>query len=237
MNFAPMPRRKPGVLSSVLSQVSDGVAGIEAQREPHAQFWDEWNERAAAETGPLWVVLGDSSSQGIGAADPVEGWVPLLLERLREETGEPWRVINLAITGAQFGDIVNDQLPRVQTLRGSGQSPELMTLLAGANNLMAPNSWLGAFDELDRILDSLPEGRSVVARVGVSNPMNSLMARKFNARIEAAAAVQDFQLFWPWDWPSRDGLGADKWHPNEKGYGYMADLIWPCFTNVLDTLG
>lgn len=234
MNFAPLPRRQPGALSSILSNFSDGVASIEAQREPHAQFWDEWNAEAVAADGPLWVVLGDSSSQGIGARDPLESWVPLLLDRLRAKTGDPWRVINLAITGGQFGDIAASQLPRIGQLRDDGQEPQIVSLLAGANNLMAPNSWVQSFEHLDQILYALPAGRSVVARVGVANPLNSLMARKFNKRIEAAAQERDFKLFWPWAWPSRDGMAGDKWHPSPKGYGYMLELIWPCFAEIVD---
>lgn len=234
MDFAPMPRRQQGLLSGVLSRVSTAVADIETQREPHAQFWDEWNAKAAAKTGPLWIVLGDSSSQGVGAPNPMDGWVPKMLELLRTTTGDPWRVINLSITGAQYSDIAHWQLDRVRTLRSAGQEPHVMSLIAGANNLMAPNSWPQSFGHLDNILASLPVGQSVVGKVGSSSPLNSMMARRFNAKIEAAAAKKDFKLFWPWAWPSRDGLAADKWHPGPKGYDYMVDIIWPCIAGVLD---
>ena len=233
MDFAPMPRREPGVLSNLLSQVSDAVVWIESQREPYAQFWDDWNAKAIAETGPLWVVLGDSSSQGLGTPDPMDGWVPQILDRMRAKAGEPWRVINLSITGAQFGDVATTQLDRLAMLRSDGQEPQLMSLLAGANNLMAPNSWRESFGHLGRVLDVLPEGRSLVARVGVSGPINSLMARRFNVRIEAAAEEKDFQLFWPWAWPSRDGLGPDRWHPGTKGYRYMTELAWPRINEII----
>ena len=225
MDFAPMPRRSTGALSRTMSKVSDGVSRIEAQREPHAVFWDDWNRRAVRDDGPLWLALGDSTSQGIGAADPYDGWIPQVLERLRVSTGDPWRVINLSITGAQFEDIVTHQLPRIGELVEAGQSPLLMTHLAGANNLMAPGSWASATTDLKTILDALSP-RSVVARVGVHHAANSMMARKFNRIIENHAAAKDFELFWPWKWPSRDGMGADKWHPGEKGYGYMADAIY-----------
>ncbi len=43
--------------------------------------------------------------------------------------------------------------------------------------------------------------------------------------IEDHARHRPFHLFWPWAWPSRDGLAADRWHPGPKGYGYMVDLI------------
>lgn len=228
-----MPRRETGILTRVASQISPKVAAIESQREPHAQFWDVWNSEAVNIDGPLWIALGDSTSQGIGSRDPMKAWIPLVLERLRAQSGEPWRVVNLGTTGAQFADIVEHQLPRVEQLANGGQTPSLMTHLAGANNLMAPASWPDATTNLETILDAMIP-RSVVARVGVDNAANSTMARKFNRTIETAAAEKQFELFWPWKWPSRDGMGDDKWHPGPKGYGYMADIIFDRVTASLE---
>jgi lysophospholipase L1-like esterase len=226
MHFAPMPRRNTGVLTSSLSKVSSAVQRIEAQREPHAEFWDAWNQAAFNTDGPLWVAIGDSTSQGIGAVDPLDGWIPQVLERLRASTGDPWRVINLSMTGAQFSDIANVQLPRLSELMDAGNTAALTTHVAGANNLMAPNTWPSALGDLRTILDALPE-HSVVARVGVSSPFNSLLARRFTRAIERTGEDKSFQLFWPWDWPSRYGMREDRWHPGPKGYGYMADAILP----------
>ena len=195
-------------------------------REPHADFWDEWNRTAAAETGPLWVAVGDSSTQGIGTPDPMDSWVPRVLDLLRERTGNPWRVINLSITGGQFSDIVKHELPRLAELRAVGAEPDLCTMIAGANNIMAPATWLNARSELETILRALPD-RSVVARVGVSSPLNTVMARRFTGTIERIGTRRDFELFWPWDWPSLDGMAEDKFHPNKTGYSYMTDIIWP----------
>ena len=228
-----MPRRKPGVLSSTLSLFSEAVRDIESQREPHAAFWDEWNAQALSETGPLWVALGDSSSQGVGANDPLDGWVPQIQTRLRDHTGDPWRVVNLSITGAQYGDVARYQIPRLEQFVDGGNDVALTTLIAGANNLIAPVSWPQAPGQLRSILGALPDSRSVVARVGASSPLNSLMARRFNATIEQVATERNFALFWPWDWPSRDGLALDKFHPNERGYRYMIDLVWPAMLEVL----
>lgn len=227
-----MPRRETGALTRVVSQLSAKTAAVEAQREPHAQFWDAWNAEAAKADGPLWIVLGDSSSQGIGSADPSQSWVPLVHERLRGHTGDPWRVINLAITGAQFGDIVRHELPRVDQLTDAGHQVDLVTHLAGANNLMAPATWPNASNDLRIIMDAIPP-RSVVARVGVHHAANTLMARHFNRIIEASAREKQFELFWPWKWPSLDGMGDDKWHPGPKGYGYMADILFDRVTASL----
>lgn len=220
-----MHRRETGVLSRVVSKASPAVERIELQREPRADFWDAWNADAAKADGPLWVALGDSTSQGIGAADPLDGWVPRLLDRLRTTTTDPWRVINLGITGAQFSDIVDHQLPRLEHITHSGDAPALVTHLAGANNLLAPGSWPRTLRDVRTVLDALP-AHSVVARVGVSSQFNSLMARRINRVIENRAGTRPFHLFWPWDWPSRDGIGEDRWHPGPKGYGYMTDVIF-----------
>ena len=220
-----MPRRETGALTQAAQRFSESVARVEAMREPHAAFWDEWNREAALADGPLWVALGDSSTQGIGAPDPLQSWVPLLLDRLRTKTRNPWRVINLSITGGQFGDIIDHELPRLEALDVDGHRTALCTMIAGANNLMAPATWAGANSELVTILEALPR-RSVVARVGVSSPMNSMMARRFTNTIERVGAEREFELFWPWAWPSRDGMAEDKFHPSPRGYGYMVDIIW-----------
>jgi len=225
MEFAPMPRRRTGTLTRTMALVSASVRGIEGQREPHAEFWDEWNALAANEDGPLWVALGDSSSQGIGVVDPNDGWVPQMVDRLRSHTGEPWRVLNLSMTGAQLPDVLEHQVSRLNLLRDAGQPPALVTHLAGANDLLAPATWIGTRQALGSVLDSLPD-RAVVARIGVSTRFNARMARSLTSLIEQQAALRPFHLFWPWDWPSRDGLAEDNWHPSARGYEYMLDLIW-----------
>ncbi len=225
VDFAPMPRRRTGLLARGLSVVADGVRRVEATRESHAAFWDEWNRDAAKTDGPLWVVLGDSTSQGIGAPDPLDGWVPQMRDRLRNETGEPWRVLNLSITGARLADVETIQLPRLAEIEAAGNRAQLITHLAGANDLMTLPRPFSLPPTLRRILDALPD-HSVVGRIGVASPINSFMARHLTGIIESNAEQRPFHLFWPWDWPSRDGVGADGWHPGPTGYRYMTDLIW-----------
>ncbi len=227
-----MPRRPPGPMTRALARVSESVRSIEAQREPHARFWDDWNSAAAKQDGPLWVALGDSSSQGIGAEDPAESWVPRMVHRLRDQTGDPWRAINLSMTGAQFADVRDHQLPRLRQLEAAGAPARLVTHLAGANDLLAPLTWATTRRTLRQVLGELPP-RAVVGRVGTSSPLNGIMARLITRVIEHHADHRSFELFWPWAWPSRDGLAGDRWHPSPIGYGYMVDLIWAPITRSL----
>lgn len=230
-----MPRRTPGLVSRTLSQFWDAIEDVEDQRESHAKFWDDWNAEALAAEGPLWVALGDSSSQGLGAVDPNDGWVVRMADRLREKTGEPWRVINLSITGGQLGDVIEHQLPRYESLLPV-TDVELVTHLAGANDLNAPITWPFTMDRIDEIIARLPAD-AVVGRVGVSSLLNSVMGRRINAKLDAASIEKPFHLFWPWAWPSRDGLAPDRFHPNPIGYGYMLDLIWEPIAASLSSRG
>lgn len=228
-----MPRLPTGRLARTLSRFSDNVQTIEQQREPHAAYWDEWNARSINEEGPLWVALGDSTSQGIGASDPSHGWVPKMVDRLRTHTSQPWRVINLSMTGAKLSHILGIALPRMRALESAGHRPTLVTHLAGANDLMAVPSWASAPTTIKRVLHELPD-HTIVGRVGERPKLlGGSVPIVMNRTIEREAEHRPFHLFWPWAWPSRDGLAIDKWHPGPKGYDYMVDLIWPAISNRL----
>ncbi len=231
--YEPMPRRPTGILTRAIAPLSAGVRETEAQREPRAAFWDEQNRAALEDDGPLWIAFGDSSTQGIGAADPHDSWAWRILELLRAEIDPAWRLLNLSITGAQYRDVIEHQLPRLDQRRHANDPPSLVTLLAGANNLMAPATWPGLTGEVRTTLAALDE-HAVVARTGVSGRANSIMARRINSVVHEFAERRSFHLFWPWDWPSRDGMGVDKWHPSAIGYGYMTDLIWPQVRSSLE---
>jgi len=71
------------------------------------------NHRILTEAGPLWVVLGDSTAQGLGAPSPEGGYVGQALAELRLRTGQRWRVLNLSTSGALIRDVLGGQLPRV----------------------------------------------------------------------------------------------------------------------------
>lgn len=54
---------------AVLERIMPGVARVRAQVAPFAAAWHQANEQALRDTGPMWIALGDSMSQGIGAHD------------------------------------------------------------------------------------------------------------------------------------------------------------------------
>ena len=84
----PLRRRRRRLnLTDIAARVFKGVASVEATIEPFAQQWDDWNDAALRADGPLWVALGDSVTQGIGASGPTQN-PALVLKHLRETSGQ-----------------------------------------------------------------------------------------------------------------------------------------------------
>jgi lysophospholipase L1-like esterase len=83
----------------------------QVQVRQYAAAWSAGNETACSGTGPLWVVLGDSAAQGVGASSHLSGYVGLVLTRLRAADGRPWRVVNLSRSGARTREDLCAALP------------------------------------------------------------------------------------------------------------------------------
>ena len=82
-----------GISHGKLGRWTDGVAELRADRTEFASYWGTHNDRVLSnrdlalrngdEPDPLWVVLGDSTAQGLGAPAPRDGYVGQTLYQLR----------------------------------------------------------------------------------------------------------------------------------------------------------
>jgi NAD(P)H dehydrogenase (quinone) len=86
--------RAPGRFSRMTSRLLAGVGKVEHQIVPYAASWHEPNIAALGTGGPLWVVFGDSISQGVGACAVEQGWV-LQAWRILAGQGVRYRIVNL----------------------------------------------------------------------------------------------------------------------------------------------
>ena len=187
-----------------------------------AHAWERANRQALTRTGPLWVALGDSMTQGIGTAGIGAGWVGQASRRL----ATAYRIVNLSRSGATVADVLAAQLP---ALRALGEQPELVTLLIGSNDLMGRErtELPGRFAEL---LDRLPRG-TVVANLPnptrTATAVNALLAR---AAASGTIVVADLTTSRPPSWRGR--LAEDHFHPNAAGYGSLADAFVEAIANA-----
>ncbi len=212
------------VLVALLTVESVGLLQL---RGSVGQYRAYWSLPRGDPGGLLYVALGDSTAQGIGASRPDRGYVGLVAERLRRSTGRPVRVVNLSHSGARIEDLLTDQLPRLRELH-----PDLVTVAIGGNDVRAFDR--GRFmTQVDQLTTALPTG-SVLADVPyfmhgrwerdaqqAADTVSRTAARHGLAVVPLHAAL------------ARQGAGAmltefaaDWFHPDDRGYRVWADAFW-----------
>ena len=209
-----------GLRSGRFGRWADGVIALRGDCVTFASHWDAHNDRALAESGPLWVVLGDSTAQGLGAPGPMGGYVGQVLAGLRQRTGQRWRVLNLSLSGALIRDVLCDQLPRVPA------GADLVTCGIGANDVLysAPaklfadlRSLIGAVPVNTVLLDlPLPTGIwGIIGRASIP------YVTRINQTIHQAAGTRGLPVaevsahFQP---PWTGKFASDSFHPSQDGY-------------------
>jgi acyl-CoA thioesterase-1 len=201
---------------------TDGVGSIRADCKMFAEYWRDNNERVLADPdgGPLWVVLGDSTAQGIGAPGPVDGYVGQSLRDLEERTGERWRILNLSVSGALIRDVLGEQLPAIPA------HADLVTCGIGANDILFSSPGK-LFSDLRTLLAVVPDG-TVMLDLPLPQGVWWLIGRcsvpyisRMNRVIHDVAAERGLPVaevsaqFRP---PWRGKFAVDSFHPSLTGY-------------------
>jgi len=220
-----------GIKHGKLGRWTDGVAVLRADRTEFASYWDAHNARLLSKREralrdgdtlePLWVVLGDSTAQGLGAPGPRGGYVGQTLYELRRTTGRQWRVLNLSVSGALIRDVLADQLPRLD-----GQHPDLVTCGAGANDILySPPGKL--FSDLRNLLAAVPEDTVMLDLPllsgfwGIVGRMSVPYITRINRVIHEVATERGLRVaevsrhFVP-PWVGK--FSVDNFHPSQDGY-------------------
>jgi lysophospholipase L1-like esterase len=193
-----------------------GAAARRRQVEAHRVAWDEDRALAVAAEGPLWVVLGDSTAQAIGASSIRTGYVGQVAAALSARDAVRWRVVNLSRSGAVAADVLADQLPRLADLPAAA----LVSCAVGGNDLLRRRTTL--LDDLRSIAAGLPPGALLA---NLPRGLRERHAAAVNRVVEAAVAAHDLRLVDLWATtgpPWRGRFSADRFHPNDLGYAAWA---------------
>jgi lysophospholipase L1-like esterase len=199
-----------------------GYRRVHATVAPYAASWEEANALVMTALGaaPLWVALGDSTAQGIGAPTYDQGYVGQLRSLLAERTGTQWQVLNLSRSGARAADVLTTQLPRLAGLRQVA-GVDLVTCAVGANDLLrTPLDTLVA--TVRAIVAGLPRG-AVIATL--PQGLAQAKAERVNEVIREEAPVAGLRVADVWrrtGAPFRGKFAADAFHPNARGYADWA---------------
>jgi lysophospholipase L1-like esterase len=208
--------------------VLPGVRHVHDQVATYARAWDEANELAVSGEGPLWVVLGDSTAQGIGAPSYDKGYVGQLRTVLDEHSPRPWRVLNLSRSGARAADVVSSQLPRLEALEAT---PDLVSCAIGAND-MVPTPLPQVLESMREIIRRLPRG-SIIATI--PQGLRPARATVVNDLVRAEAPARGLVVadVWAHTGPPWHGkLAEDGFHPGLAGYADWAKAFAEALTQV-----
>jgi lysophospholipase L1-like esterase len=195
----------------------------------------------AAPAAPLlYVALGDSTVEGVGATSPAHNYVGQLHQKLRAIYPRA-RVTNLGVGGATAAGVRSRQLPRALELK-----PDLVTLSIGPNDITAERSPRDYGRDVAAILQALTRDTSAVVVVNLipdltvtprfkgteAEPVVRQRVTAFNEVLAAqarahGAEIVDLYTASQREVPRRPELvGPDRYHPSDVGYARWAELMW-----------
>ena len=215
-----------GLRAGKFGRWTDGVTAMREDCVAFAAYWRAHNDHVLhdleteTEPDPLWVVLGDSTAQGLGAPDPRGGYVGQALRQLRRRTGKHWRVLNLSVSGALIRDVLGEQMLQLP------QEPDLVTCGIGANDIFysSPGKLFG---DLRELLAAVPE-RTVMLDLPLPAGFWWLVGRmsvpyitRINRVIhevseERGLPVAEVSAQFTPPWTGK--FSVDSFHPSQDGY-------------------
>jgi lysophospholipase L1-like esterase len=209
--YSNLNSREPSRFLRVACKLLPGVDRVEGQIAPYAASWHEHNLTVLAGDDPVWVVLGDSISQGIGATSIEQSWV-LQAWRALAARGLRYRVVNLSISGATVTDVIDREIPAMHEL---ATSPSVVTVFIGSNDIVHRELRAKLPANYQKLIAALPRG-SFVAVTGRDHGALGEIDRI----VQAAAATGDVV-----EVPVRIAAhqrAEDHFHPNDDAYALIA---------------
>jgi lysophospholipase L1-like esterase len=191
-------------------------------------------------TQAVYVALGDSTVEGIGATSPLTTYVMRLHAHLRRIYPRA-TVANLGVSGATSADVVADQLEAAVARR-----PHLVTISIGPNDITTrvpvatyERNVATVFGRLARETDAVvvanllpdlavtPRFRATAHEDVVGeqtirfNEALTRQARRFGVDLVDLYTASRAEV------PDRpELLAADGYHPSDEGYARWAALVW-----------
>ncbi|MEV6943563.1 SGNH/GDSL hydrolase family protein [Streptomyces sp. NPDC051172] len=179
-----------------------------------------------------FVALGDSLTEGVGdpVADGWRGWAALLAGGLAEE---PVEFTNLAVSGAQTREVLEQQTPA-----GLALQPDVVSVVIGVNDTLRCTFDIHAVAErLDKVYAAFTEQGATLLTACLPDPGSMLglpgslarpLARRQRAVNRVVHALSDrygavhlhaAEEAWITD---RAMWSADRLHPGEQGHRQLA---------------
>jgi acyl-CoA thioesterase I len=172
--------------------------------------------------GKTWVAFGDSLTSGYGASEGND-YPTLLGKRL----GLP--ILNFGIPGAT----TQDALAKVDEVLNA--NPKVVLLCFGGNDTLSGVSHHQTFQNLSLIIDQFHQAGAFVVLIGIRTASvrdkyrSEFKALSKEKRVLYVPNILDGVLGNP-------GLMSDYVHPNDQGYGIIAERLEKVLSPVLPSL-
>lgn len=204
------------------------------------QYWKEEIAKPAPKDALVYVALGDSAAQGVGAYRATDGYVGQFAKRLGAKHNRPVRVVNMSVSGAKIQDVIDKQLPQLKNYK-----PDVITLDIGGNDIKTfeAQKFTSEFTELvsqlpaGTIVADVPYfgGRTQLPFLGGGTPEKLVLV----ANTIIADATKDKPLkIVPIHDISKERNGRRIWnyapdyfHPSNLGYKAWSDAFWDTYLN------
>ena len=201
-------------------------------------YWKNRVTQSASKNALVYVALGDSAAQGVGATTPTKGYVGQFAKRLSSKSGRPVQIINLSKSGAKIQDVIKDQIPQLAKYKA-----DLITLDIGGNDIATFNA--GTFKtEFADLITKLPAktlvadvpyfgGRTQLPFFGSGAAEKSVVVAN---QIITEVANNTSVIVVPIHTITKDRNGSRIWnyapdyfHPNNIGYQAWTDAFWDSY--------
>ncbi|MHA6693375.1 SGNH/GDSL hydrolase family protein [Homoserinimonas sp. A520] len=222
-------------VSAFKSRRRNGSARLALTLPVHSAWW---REHAKRDGEVLYVAVGDSAAQGIGASKPHRGYVGTVAAHLRKTTGKTVRVVNLSVSGARLRETLETQVPRLARL-----TPDVITVSIGANDIASLDEV--RFDrELRELADALPPHAIVADLPSFFFGEAERRVRIANGIVHQVIGEYGFTLAPLYKATRRQGAArmalnqasADLFHPNDRGYRVWASAFLPLVDRAVEAL-
>lgn len=196
------------------------VGELYTQLTRYQKYWDRVNENPIGSADLVYVALGDSAAQGVGASKPQNGYVGLIADELAKN--QKVQVINFSKSGAKISDVLNTQLPAYEKLKITGKT--VITIEIGANDITSYNEQ--KFEsEMDELMKKLPNG-TIISDIPSfkGSRLYKLEPRVISANqiMQRLATAQNIELAQLHERVEKNHgirtFAADIFHPSDYGY-------------------
>lgn len=206
----------------------------------NSKYWREVKKQPGE---LLYVAIGDSAAQGIGASRPDHSYVGVLARHIRTRLeasgdGRMLRVANLGISGATVPMAVELELPQLRRLE-----PDVVTVCIGANDIAAWDEVRFGRD-IHALFGALPTHAIVADLPSFYFLPSEKKVLAANRILRAEAAARGLTVVPLHALTKRQGMwgvatqfAGDLFHPNDRGYRVWAKAFEAAVDERLAVVG